>query len=298
MANLTPKGRKIIKWLLTALAALVVVLGVVVACNWENVKVLLQVAGVLPTPAATDISTLLDELEDTSSSAVSILEEDLAPTPDSTAASEPASEAESEAEQEPESSAQPPEETEQPASTAAPAVSASSTAATPTPTPPATPAATPTPTPALSPTATPSSTPESTAPTYQQQLDEQIQALKAMEKEFESRLYGIMWEAFDEYMALPQSSQNLFRKGIIIASKAGTLTSMEKECDQKVAVILAEMRRILTENGQSTSLADEAEKAYKAKKSSLKTELLSQANSGGDGSGQSGNWLSQHAPKS
>ena len=61
------------------------------------------------------------------------------------------------------------------------------------------------------------------------------------------------------------------------------------------AQIMAAMRKTLRENGRDESIADEAEKTYKQKKNALIKELTSQAYSGGDGSGQSGKWLAEHA---
>ena len=61
------------------------------------------------------------------------------------------------------------------------------------------------------------------------------------------------------------------------------------------AQIMAAMRKTLRENGRDESIADEAEKTYKQKKNALIKELTSQAYSGGDGSGQSGRWLAEHA---
>ena len=55
------------------------------------------------------------------------------------------------------------------------------------------------------------------------------------------------------------------------------------------------MRQTLREYGRDETLADEAEKTYKKKKNAMIKELTDQAYSGGDGSGQSGKWLKEHA---
>lgn len=297
MANPNEKKHKILKWVLVALAAVLIALVVVIASNWTYIKAMLQGVGILPMPTVSS-SDILDEwLEDDAESAAASSEA-ASEAASSGAASSEAAGVESEAaassssqpEEEPASS---PEATETPAHTASPSpspaasssASSSSTAATPS----TSPSATPTPAPTPSPSA---------APTWEQQADAQIAALKQMEKTYESRLYGIMWDAFDEYQALPESSRNLVNKVSIVLSKRSDMTAMEKECDKEVEVILTELRRILTENGQSTAMADQAEKAYKDKKSALMAELMQQAYSGGDGSGQSGNWLNDRAPRS
>ena len=61
------------------------------------------------------------------------------------------------------------------------------------------------------------------------------------------------------------------------------------------AQIIKEMRQTLREYGRDETLADEAEKTYKKKKNAMIKELTDQAYSGGDGSGQSGRWLKEHA---
>lgn len=291
MANPNEKKHKILKWVLVALAAVLIALVVVIASNWTYIKATLQGIGILPMPTASSSDVLDEWLEENAGSAASSSEA-ASEAASSGAASSEAAGAESEAgsasqpEEEPASS---PEASETPAHTASPspspAASSGSTAATPSPSPSATP--TPTPTPSAS-----------AAPTWEQQAEAQVAALKQMEKTYESRLYDIMWDAFDEYQALPESSRNLVNKVSIVLSKRSDMTAMEKECDKEVDAILTELRRILTENGQSTSMADQAEKAYKDKKSALMAELMQQAYSGGDGSGQSGNWLNDRAPRS
>lgn len=299
MGNPKKKRQGIIKWLLVALAAVLLVLAFVVAWNWTYVRAALQAAGVLPMPDAASSDVLDTILEASSSSAAFDPESTAGSGPDSVSSAASSDAASEEASASSEEEEPVPEETDQPEQTAAPSPtpaassSASSAAATPSPSPTSAPAASAAPAASSS-----SSVPEDTTPDWQKQADAQVAALKRMEKEFETRLYGIMWEAFDEYQALPESSRNLVNKVSIVLSKKGQLSAMEAECDKEVAGIVAELRRILTENGQSTALADEAEKAYKDKKSALMAELMKQAYSGGDGAGQSGNWLADRAPRS
>lgn len=298
MGNPKKKRQGIIKWLLVALAAVLLVVAFVVAWNWMYVRAALQAAGVLPMPDAASSDVLDTILEAPSSSAAFDPEspagsglDSVSSAASSDAASEEASASSEEEEPVPEETDQP-EQTAAPSPTPAASSSASSAAATPSPSPTSAPAAS-----AAPAAASPSNVPKDTKTEWEKQVDKQITALRNVEKDFEARLYGIMWEAFDEYMSLPAESRNLMKKVSIILSKKGQLSAMEAECDKEVAGIVAELRRILTENGQSTALADEAEKAYKDKKSALMAELMKQAYSGGDGSGQSGAWLSEHAPR-
>ena len=104
-----------------------------------------------------------------------------------------------------------------------------------------------------------------------------------------------MLSAYSEYMSHPVEERNLVTKVSVVLSKSGELTAAQNQCDAEFAQIMAAMRKTLRENGRDERIADEAEKTYKQKKNALIKELTSQAYSGGDGSGQSGKWLAEHA---
>ena len=136
----------------------------------------------------------------------------------------------------------------------------------------------------------PSSTAASSAPTA-----EYIRQIEQLQARSEKRLYSIMLSAYSEYMSHPVEERNLVTKVSAVLSKSGELTAAQNQCDAEFAQIMAAMRKTLRENGRDESIADEAEKTYKQKKNALIKELTSQAYSGGDGSGQSGKWLAEHA---
>ena len=145
----------------------------------------------------------------------------------------------------------------------------------------------------------PSSTAASSAPTAEelcdQQVAEYIRQIEQLQARSEKRLYSIMLSAYSEYMSHPVEERNLVTKVSVVLSKSGELTAAQNQCDAEFAQIMAAMRKTLRENGRDESIADEAEKTYKQKKNALIKELTSQAYSGGDGSGQSGKWLAEHA---
>lgn len=145
----------------------------------------------------------------------------------------------------------------------------------------------------------PSSTAASSAPTAEelcdQQVAEYIRQIEQLQARSEKRLYSIMLSAYSEYMSHPVEERNLVTKVSAVLSKSGELTAAQNQCDAEFAQIMAAMRKTLRENGRDESIADEAEKTYKQKKNALIKELTSQAYSGGDGSGQSGKWLAEHA---
>ena len=145
----------------------------------------------------------------------------------------------------------------------------------------------------------PSSTAASSAPTAEelcdQQVAEYIRQIERLQARSEKQLYSIMLSAYSEYMSHPVEERNLVTKVSVVLSKSGELTAAQNQCDAEFAQIMAAMRKTLRENGRNESIADEAEKTYKQKKNALIKELTSQAYSGGDGSGQSGKWLAEHA---
>ena len=143
------------------------------------------------------------------------------------------------------------------------------------------------------------SAPSSSAPTAEELCDRQvaeyIRQIEQLQARSEKRLYSIMLSAYSEYMSHPVEERNLVTKVSAVLSKSGELTAAQNQCDAEFAQIMAAMRKTLRENGRDESIADEAEKTYKQKKNALIKELTSQAYSGGDGSGQSGKWLAEHA---
>jgi hypothetical protein len=117
--------------------------------------------------------------------------------------------------------------------------------------------------------------------------------MNAMEKKFKARLYNIVVDAQTEYLALPEGSRNAVKKVAIVLSKKSALEAAEKECDADVEEILTRMRAALAASGQDDTLAVEAEKTYKQKKSEAIAELTKIAySSTGHSSGR--DWLWEH----
>lgn len=133
--------------------------------------------------------------------------------------------------------------------------------------------------------------------TCDEQLAACIRKIEALQTRSEKELYGIIYDAYDEYMGHPASERNLMLKISVVLSKSGELNKAQSACDKEFKEIVAEMRKILKDNGRDQTLADEAERTYKQKKNAMIKELTDQAYSGGDGSGQSGKWLAEKAGK-
>ena len=133
--------------------------------------------------------------------------------------------------------------------------------------------------------------------TCDEQLAECIRKIEVLQTRSEKELYGIIYDAYDEYMGHPASERNLMLKISVVLSKSGELNKAQSACDKEFKEIVTEMRKILKDNGRDQTLADEAERTYKQKKNAMVKELTDQAYSGGDGSGQSGKWLAEKAGK-
>ena len=133
--------------------------------------------------------------------------------------------------------------------------------------------------------------------TCDEQLAACIRKIEALQTRSEKELYGIIYDAYDEYMGHPASERNLMLKISVVLSKGGELNKAQSACDKEFKEIVTEMRKILKDNGRDQTLADEAERTYKQKKNAMIKELTDQAYSGGDGSGQSGKWLAEKAGK-
>lgn len=133
--------------------------------------------------------------------------------------------------------------------------------------------------------------------TCDEQLAACIRKIEALQTRSEKQLYGIIYDAYDEYMGHPASERNLMLKISVVLSKGGELNKAQSACDKEFKEIVTEMRKILKDNDRDQTLADEAERTYKQKKNAMVKELTDQAYSGGDGSGQSGKWLAEKAGK-
>ena len=121
-----------------------------------------------------------------------------------------------------------------------------------------------------------------------------IRQLQNLKKQTESKLYGVIYEAYDEYISHPVEERNLGMKVSIVVSKTAKLTSVQGECDKEFNAILKELRQYLRENGRDQSVADQAEQEYKKMKSDLTSELTGIVYDSAVGSGDGGKWIQEH----
>lgn len=125
-------------------------------------------------------------------------------------------------------------------------------------------------------------------------IDSYIRQLQNLKRQTESKLYGVIYEAYNEYISHPVEERNLGMKVSIVLSKTAKLTSVQGECDKEFNAILKELRQYLRDNGRDQSVADQAEQEYKKMKSDLTSELTSIVYNSAVGSGDGGKWIQEH----
>lgn len=138
----------------------------------------------------------------------------------------------------------------------------------------------------------------SAAPTPQNECDAQLAQyllqMEKLQKKFQSQLYSVICDAYDEYMEYPAEKHSLGLKVSIVVSKGGKLTSMQSACDKEFNALLSEMRTCLRENGRDQSLADNAQKAYESAKASMVKELKNVVYNTAVGNGSGASWIQSH----
>ena len=125
-------------------------------------------------------------------------------------------------------------------------------------------------------------------------INSYIRQLQNLKKQTESKLYGVIYEAYNEYISHPVEERNLGMKVSIVVSKTAKLTSVQGECDKEFNAILKELRQYLRDNGRDQSVADQAEQEYKKMKSDLTSELTGIVYDSAVGSGDGGKWIQEH----
>lgn len=101
---------------------------------------------------------------------------------------------------------------------------------------------------------------------------EKIQNLLAqlyvLQASYSSKIEALVGECKTEYHNLDSSQQTIANKIKIVSAKLSTISSMEKECDNQVASILKQIRKI------DSNLADQVQAQYESEKTIEKASLL------------------------
>ena len=108
---------------------------------------------------------------------------------------------------------------------------------------------------------------------YEAEVKVLLKQLYSVKARAEAELNSCIAGAKAEFKSLPESQQTQARKVSIVLARSGRLYAMQASYDKEVASIVSQMRAILTANGQSTALADQAMATYKAQKSAMYSQL-------------------------
>lgn len=108
---------------------------------------------------------------------------------------------------------------------------------------------------------------------YEKEVKALLQQLYSVKARAEAELNSCIAGAKAEFKSLPESQQTQARKVSIALARSGRLYAMQASYDREVESIVSQMRAILTANGQSTALADQAMASYKAQKSAMYSQL-------------------------
>ena len=108
---------------------------------------------------------------------------------------------------------------------------------------------------------------------YEAEVKALLKQLYSVKARAEAELNSCIAGAKAEFKALPESQQTQARKISIVLARSGRLYAMQASYDREVESIVSQMRAILTANGQSTALADQAMASYKAQKSAMYSRL-------------------------
>ncbi len=108
---------------------------------------------------------------------------------------------------------------------------------------------------------------------YEAEVKALLRQLYSVKARAEAELNSCIAGAKAEFKSLPESQQTQARKISIVLARSGRLYAMQASYDREVESIVSQMRAILTANGQSTALADQAMVSYKAQKSAMYSRL-------------------------
>ena len=108
---------------------------------------------------------------------------------------------------------------------------------------------------------------------YEKEVKALLKQLYGVKARAEAELNSCIAGAKAEFKALPESQQTQARKISIVLARSGRLYAMQASYDKEVERIVSQMRAVLTANGQSTALADQAMASYKAQKSAMYAQL-------------------------
>ncbi len=107
-----------------------------------------------------------------------------------------------------------------------------------------------------------------------EELNKCVAEVYVMEAEYTGWLEQANQSAIDEFNALPEAEQTSSAKYDFGMKYLSAALQKEQECDARMQDVEARIRSLLTQLGESTSLADEIQTTYTEKKATLKAYYL------------------------
>ena len=97
-----------------------------------------------------------------------------------------------------------------------------------------------------------------------------------IEAKFTSELTALEQWALSQFEHLPTVEEKKAKKKELMAYGFPKLSALEKECDTEVDKVLKELKKVLTDAGQSTDLVKQIEDAYYEKKQITKSYYINE----------------------
>ena len=119
-------------------------------------------------------------------------------------------------------------------------------------------------------------TPVVTGPTYEEQLQAIVDRVYALRAEYLQALDDLQSEAVAAYKAIPKSQRN--KKAIVnfVSTYISKATTLEKQCDGKMDVLVKELTQLQKKYGQTMELVEAVKYTYANEKSLKKAWYMSE----------------------
>ncbi|MBE6915960.1 MAG: hypothetical protein E7471_04930 [Ruminococcaceae bacterium] len=107
-----------------------------------------------------------------------------------------------------------------------------------------------------------------------EEIAQLVARVYVIQADFLGRLANIEAKARAELHALPKAEQTKERKVAIGKSYVGEMSKLESQCDGEISAIVSKVRKLLSESGQKTTLADTIQSTYEREKSLKKAYYM------------------------
>ncbi len=107
-----------------------------------------------------------------------------------------------------------------------------------------------------------------------EEIAQLVARVYVIQADFLGRLANVEAKARAQLHALPKEEQTKERKVAIGKSYIGEMSKLESQCDGEISAIVSKVRKLLSESGQKTTLADTIQSTYEREKSLKKAYYM------------------------